>query len=167
MYSNNTWRLFVGFLFFLSFLPVAASAQTGTGGATAEILQTIQVASVQDLDFGQIVPQQVAGTVTVSASGAVSSSNVFVITPGSPGLWNVTGLAGESYTITLPTSAVLRLGTSANTMTAVNFEHDAGATPTLDAAGTDSFNVGATLNVGANQTPGVYNGNYIVAVAYN
>lgn len=167
MSSNSKLFLRVGILSFLLLFPLAASAQTATGTATAEILETIQLTSVADLDFGQIVPKQVAGTVTVSSSGATSSSDVFVITPGSPGQWNVTGLANASYQIILPTTAVIRIGTSPVTMVVNNFEHNAGATPTLDGTGNDSFNVGANLQVGANQQTGVYAGNYVVSVAYN
>ena len=151
---------------FLISLP--AAAQTGAGTATAQILDTIQVSSVADLDFGQIVPKQVAGTVTVSSGGGVTASDAFVITPGSAAVWNVNGLAGEAYSITLPTSVTLLFGGTSNPNMVVNgFEHNAGATPVLDAAGNDSFNVGATLNVNADQAPGTYSRTYVVAVAYN
>ncbi len=43
---------------------------------------------------------------------------------------------------------------------------DAGATPTL-AGGSDTFNVGATLHVGATQAVGTYSGTFAVTVIYN
>ncbi len=43
---------------------------------------------------------------------------------------------------------------------------DAGACPTL-VGGSDTFNVGATLNVGAAQASGTYSGTFAVTVNYN
>jgi hypothetical protein len=38
---------------------------------------------------------------------------------------------------------------------------------TLNGSATDTFTVGATLNVNANQVAGLYQGNFNVTVAYN
>ena len=46
------------------------------------------------------------------------------------------------------------------------FNHDAGGTPTL-VGGSDTFNVGATLNVGAAQAADTYSGTFAVTVNYN
>ncbi len=46
------------------------------------------------------------------------------------------------------------------------FTDDAGAIPTL-VGGSDTFNVGATLNVGATQAAGTYSGTFDVTVNYN
>ncbi len=43
---------------------------------------------------------------------------------------------------------------------------DAGATPTR-VGGSDTFNVGATLHVGATQAAGTYSGTVAVTVSYN
>ena len=51
-------------------------------------------------------------------------------------------------------------------MTIEGFEHS--ATGILDAAtGEETFNVGATLKVGANQAPGQYTGTFSVTAVYN
>jgi hypothetical protein len=53
-------------------------------------------------------------------------------------------------------------------MTVTSFARSGGSTQrNLDAAGNDTFNVGATLVVGANQPSGVYSGTFDVTVAYN
>ena len=78
--------------------------------------------------------------------------------------FDVTGEGASTYSITLPSSATLSSG--ANTMTVDTFNHDAGATPTLS-GGSDTFNVGATLNVGATQASGTYSGTFSVTVNYN
>ena len=78
--------------------------------------------------------------------------------------FNVTGEGSQAYAITLPSSATLNSG--GNTMTVDTFTHDAGGSPALS-SGSDSFNVGATLNVGASQAPGAYTGTFAVTVGYN
>ena len=52
-------------------------------------------------------------------------------------------------------------------MTVDTFNHDAGATPSLPPGGSETFNVGATLNVGATQASGTYSGTFAVTVNYN
>ena len=76
----------------------------------------------------------------------------------------MTGEPGQAYVITLPASATLSSG--GDTMTVDTFNHDAGGAPTLP-GGSDAFNVGATLKVGANQAVGTYSGTFDVTVNYN
>ena len=52
-------------------------------------------------------------------------------------------------------------------MTVDTFTDDAGVNPKLPAGGSDTFNVGATLNVGATQAAGTYSGTFAVTVNYN
>ena len=78
--------------------------------------------------------------------------------------FDVTREPGQAYVITLPSSTTLSSG--GNTMTVDTFTHDAGASPSL-AGGSDAFNVGATLNVGATQVAGTYSGTFAVTVNYN
>jgi hypothetical protein len=117
------------------------------------------------MDFGTMVPTGTAGTVTVTPAGARSSVNVDLL-GGFPAAasFDVTGEGANTYSITLPSSATLTSG--GNTMTVDTFTDDAGATPTL-AGGSDAFNVGATLNVGATQVAGTYSGTFAVTVNYN
>ncbi len=106
-----------------------------------------------------------AGTVTVTPAGARSSVDVDLF-GGFPSAatFNVTGASGANYSITLPSSATLTSG--GNTMTVDTYTDDAGATPTL-VGGSDTFNVGATLHVGATQVSGTYSGTFAVTVNYN
>ncbi len=76
----------------------------------------------------------------------------------------MTGASGATYSITLPSSAILTSG--GDTMTVDTYTDDAGATPTL-VGGSDTFNVGATLHVGATQAAGTYSGTFSVTVHYN
>ena len=78
--------------------------------------------------------------------------------------FDVTGDGNANYSITLPSSTTLSSG--GNTMIVDTFNHDAGASPTL-VGGSDTFNVGATLHVGATQASGTYSGTFSVTVNYN
>jgi len=56
-------------------------------------------------------------------------------------------------------------GGGTNNMTVDGFNHDAGGTPALT-AGSDTFNVGATLNISGSQVPNAYAGTYSLTVNY-
>jgi hypothetical protein len=64
----------------------------------------------------------------------------------------------------LPNSITLTTGT--DNMEVDNFVSSLGATSTLDISGQAALKVGATLNVDANQPPGLYVGTFDVTVAY-
>ncbi len=129
------------------------------------LLAPISISASADMDFGTVGPTGTAGTVTVTPAGARSSVDVDLLggTPAAAS-FDVTGASGQTYFITLPSSDTLSSG--GNTMTVDTFNHDAGATPTL-VGGSDTFNVGATLSVGAAQAGGTYSGTFSVTVNYN
>jgi hypothetical protein len=76
------------------------------------------------------------------------------------GEYTVAGETGKAYTVTFPTNATLLSG--GNSMTVNNFTENSAASPTVPA----TFNVGGTLNVGANQPAGLYQGTYTITVNY-
>ncbi len=141
----------------------------GTANATISVTATlgapISISNTTSLEFGRLVPTGTAGTVTVTPAGARSAINVDLLggTVGAAG-FSVTGEGSQAYAITLPSSATLTSG--GNTMTVDTFAHDAGGSPALS-SGSDSFNVGATLQVGGSQAAGAYSGTYAVTVNYN
>ena len=136
-----------------------------TANVAITLLAPISISSTGDMDFGTVLTTGTAGTVTVTPAGARSSVNVDLF-GGFPAAasFDVTGASGQTYVITLPSSATLSSG--GNTMTVDTFTDDAGASPTL-AGGSDTFNVGATLSVGAAQVAGTYSGTFSVTVDYN
>ncbi len=138
---------------------------SGTTNVTGSIVAPISISAGANMDFGTVSPTGTAGTVTVTPTGARSSVNVDLL-GGLPAAaaFDVTGGPGQVYFITLPSSTTLTSG--GNTMTVDTFTHDAGATPTL-AGGSDTFNVGATMHVGATQVEGTYSGTFAVTVNYN
>ena len=139
---------------------------SATANATITVAVPISISAVGNLDFGTMVTTGTAGTVTVTPAGARSSVNVDLL-GGVPSAasFDVTGGGGANYSITLPSSATLSSG--GNTMAVDTFTHDAGVPPNLSAGGSDTFNVGATLNVGATQAAGTYSGTFDVTVSYN
>ncbi len=141
---------------------------SATKPAKVTIFAPISISAVGDMDFGTMSPTGTAGTVTVTPAGVRTSVNVdlFGGTPAAAS-FDVTGDPGANYSITLPSSATLTSGGDTMTVGPVPpFTDDAGVTPTL-VGGSDTFNVGATLNVGANQAAGTYSGTFSVTVNYN
>ncbi|MFQ5775254.1 MAG: DUF4402 domain-containing protein [Kiloniellaceae bacterium] len=136
----------------------------GSVNVTATLGSVISISSTGNLDFGKVVPTGTAGTVTVTPAGVRSSVNVDLLGGTvSAASFSVTGENGQAYAISLPSSATLT-GPGAN-MTVDTFTDD-NPTPSLP-GGSDTFNVGATLHVGATQAAGVYSGSFAVTVNYN
>ncbi len=137
-----------------------------TVDVTATLLAPISISSSGDMDFGDMITTGTAGTVTVTPAGVRTCSPEVDCFGGFPSAaaFDVTGEGASTYSITLPSSATLTSG--GDTMTIDTFNHDAGGTPTLS-GGSDTFNVGATLNVGATQAGGTYSGTFSVTVNYS
>lgn len=156
----------------ISLLSTAAFAQTSataTANASARVLTPITITKLTDLNFGSLVAGPLAGTVVVdpfsarTATGGVSLVN----SAFSAAQFNVTGEPLTPYTITLP-NAIQIIHTTNNALSMVvnTFTSDPSGTGTLSALGAQQLNVGATLNVGANQGSGLYTGTFNVTVAY-
>lgn len=144
----------------------AAIAADADSTAGAEIIAPLQISNSAALYFGTIAPSLTAGdTVVVSAAGAKScGAELTCLTDDhTAAQFDVTGEADASYTISLPTSVSISNGAGAN-MTVDNFTGSK-ATGTL-VSGADSFNVGGTLGVAANQATGEYTGTFTVTVEY-
>ncbi len=136
-----------------------------TANVTATILAPISISVGAGMDFGTMGPTGTAGTVTMTPAGARSSVNVDLVGgTSSAASFDVTGEGNAGYSITLPSSTTLTSG--ANTMTVDTFTDDTGPNQKLS-GGSDTFNVGATLNVGATQAEGSYSGTFAVTVNYD
>lgn len=161
-------------LFLLLALPfVHAQAQTENTDAFANIVNPITISETRSLHFGTLSVSAAAGTCILAPAGTRTQTGGVTLTNFSPtatsAAYTVTGSANLAYTIALPASAVTvtRSGGS-QTMTITAFTSSkVGNASTLSGSATDSFTVGATLNVGASQVAGLYQGNFNVTVAYN
>lgn len=146
--------------------PVSA---TPDSDGRALVLIPLTLTKVQDLDFGTVVTSPAAGTVTIDpATGArtlVGGVTAVASDPGQRAIFAGAGTANQVVDLSLssvpgdlddglgnliPVSLVLEL-----TQTTVD--------PTSKAF---SVGVGGTINVGADQPDGVYNGAFTVTANY-
>lgn len=149
----------------------APSSSTVSGSAQAVILTPLQIAPIDALSFGQLTRPTAAGTVVMAPSGTISTTGGVVTSTAitqtvrrGPGTFAVVGEAGRAFSVNLPTVAILRQGTRNMRLSAFRSNWTPGDvfSPTRSYA----LSVGATLNVGANQTTGTYTGTYAVTVTY-
>lgn len=144
----------------------AASAASTTANASANVITPIGISEGNGMDFGDVSVGTAGGTVVLDTTGGRSvTGDAEAVTGGTQaaGVYNVTGLGTKTYSISFPGSVII--SAAGNNMTVNTFTHDAGATPALT-GGTDSFNVGATLNINPSQPPGAYSGTYPLTVNY-
>ena len=162
--------------FFATIVAIAAlsfnaNAQNPTATATAtasgNIVAPIAVENVQNLLFGNIIASTAGGTVTIANDNARSFSGVAA--PSIPGefqaaQFKVTGMSGATFAVTMPADGAVALSGPGDNMTLTAFTNNSTNTIT---GGEVTFAVGATLNVGANQTACAYSGTFEIAVNYN
>ncbi len=155
-----------------SIASVTVNAQvSATASTSATIITPIAITKTTDMNFGNVaVSPTLAGTVqlaTTSARTAGGGATLPAVTGTvSAAKFNVTGLAGSTYSISLPASITLTNG--GNTMTVNAFTSTPTPTGTLT-GGTQDILVGATLNVSAAQAAGLYTNatGLVVTVNYN
>ena len=145
------------------------SNATANATASARIITPIKLTKTSDLNFGNIASSATEGTVTIAPQGSRTSGGG--VTPSAIGdftraAYSATGENNATYNITLPGSITISSGTSLS-MTVDNFKSTPTPTGTFSGSGAQTIEVGATLNVGANQASGSYQGTYNVTVAYN
>jgi hypothetical protein len=144
---------------------------SATATASANIIQPLEIAKTADLAFGNIASGTADGTVVIAVDGSrTSTGGVTLIEAGNvsnAASFDVTGLADASFTIEVPTSIVIETEGGADQMTVDNFISSLGADSVLDVNGEATLEVGATLNVSAQQAAGLYSGSFDVIVAYN
>jgi hypothetical protein len=141
-------------------LPVAILA------ALASVCSARSFVTNAQLVFGRFVPGSSPGSVTVPASGGARSSSGVTLLSGTsnPASFTLTDSSAKNHPVTVTFSSAGLTG-SGSPMTLTNFTTSP-ANPVLSSAGTLTFQVGATLNVGANQARGNYSGNLAVTVNY-
>ncbi len=130
--------------------------------ASATIVIPISISKINDMNFGEIaVISSASGTVIIDPSGSISSGGsggvTLILTTGSvsSASFNVTGAAGYTYNITLPTGSI-PVSSGSNTMDLSSFTCSVSPLGLLSTGGTQLLTVGATLNVPAGQAVGTY-----------
>ena len=134
--------------------------------AGAKIIAPLQIANATALYFGTIAPSlSSADEVVVTPAGAKScGAELTCLTDDhTAALFKVSGESDASYTIELPKS--IKIANGAGAAMEVNDFSGSKSGGTL-VSGADSFTVGGTLEVAANQPTGEYTGTFTVAVEY-
>ena len=146
---------------------------TATASASATIITPITIVKNVDMKFGNVaVSATLAGTVIMAPAGSRTTGGAGGVTlPATTGTvsaasFTVSGQSGYTYAITLPSTATITDPVSSSTMT-VNGFTSSPATTGLLTGGSQTLTVGATLNVGAAQTPGTYTNASGVPVTVN
>ena len=130
------------------------------------------VATTGDLSFGAFAAGT-GGTVTISpqnartATGDVTLMTGGQFTQGSSASFDLTGSPNAAYQITLPADNQVALtGSQGGSMSLSSFTSSPSGQGQLNASGTQTVYVGATLAVGSNQAPGTYSGSFNVTVVF-
>jgi len=164
-------------LLVLAFMLFAFTASTfaqvtASATSTATIVAPIGITKTVDMNFGNIAVSG-AGTVVMDPASTRTTTGAITL-PAITGTvaaasFDVTGNDGYTYTITLPTTdyTITRVA-GTETMIVNTFASNPNGTGTLT-GGTETLNVGATLNINAGQVGGVYTNatGFDVTVNYN
>lgn len=145
---------------------------TASATASATILTPIAITKTVDMNFGNLAVNATPGTIELTPASARTATGGVTFLPSNAGTitaasFDVVGLADATYSITLP-AGVTTLLNGANTMTVDTWTSDPTPTGTL-AGGSQTVNVGATLNVPASSVAGIYTSDvpFNVTVNYN
>ncbi|MBO9698471.1 MAG: DUF4402 domain-containing protein [Sphingopyxis sp.] len=167
--------------FALLIASVAASPAMAQNSAPSQVeaivLRPLSFFKVNDLDFGDIIPSASAGTVTIGPEGSRSRTGGVTLAGGGgePARFAGLGSVNRQVNISLGSNNIWLTGPGVR-MRVRDFA--IGSTPTaiLSTAptrfritsplGNYNFPVGATLEVGANQTAGDYSGTFTITLNY-
>ncbi|MCF8371356.1 MAG: DUF4402 domain-containing protein [Bacteroidales bacterium] len=145
---------------------------TATASASAQILTPIAITKTVDMNFGNLAVNATSGTIVLTPASSRSNTGGVTFLNGNNGTvtaasFTVTGLADATYSITLPAGATT-ISYSGNDMTVDSWTSTPTPTGTLT-GGTQTLNVGATLNVPASSPAGLYTSAtpFEVTVNYN
>lgn len=181
MAHPNSIRMLKGlFALGAACLAVAGHAAPGdtttiNGTAKALVVQPPQVEAIDDLRFGTIMSPTANATVTVSHTGAVSSTLDLTGFPSvrAPARFLVIGERNSRFlTVTSPNFLITNANGASmrvDNMTInrpTNNGNGPSQNPRTDQNGVFNLYVGGTLNVRANQEAGFYSGEFDVIIVF-
>ena len=152
-------------------MPATAGAAPVSRAATGNValLSPLTVLKRTDLEFGTLAVTGSGTAVINPVTGARTATGSVVPVGGSAhaATFIATGNRNSVVNIRLPKNpiTVTRAG-GTQTMTVSNWTLDGNTNRRVPPSQTVEFAIGATLDVGANQTPGVYAGTFGVTVQY-
>ena len=151
----------------------ALGQSSASATATATLVAPIAIVQVEDMNFGNAAVTDEAGTVILATDGSRTVTDGVTL-PATEGTvtaaqFTVTGEEDYTYDITLPASHIITRVAGAETMTVDAFTSDPTVLAGVLTLGTETVNVGATLNVSASQVAGTYTNatGFEVTVNYN
>lgn len=157
--------------------PGAAMAGPASGDVQVAVVTPLSFINYENLDFGRIIPANVAGTVTISTGNVRTATNGIVLVGNDFQVGSFAGMGVQNQRIRVRiTPSVVTLSGPGPAMTVDNIS--IGPAPTLQQMGQSSnfqivsgngifsFNVGGRLNVGARQPAGTYSGTFTATLDY-
>lgn len=146
-------------------------AHAATRAAPVEVvtIRPLSLVKTDDLDFGTLIAGSTAGTARINENtGARTTIGGVTAAPGgTPKRAEFVGVAaiGILITIAISPSPTLTNGTGGTMGTTLAVQGGTGIR-LFPGTGVQTFRVGGTLNVGANQQPGDYSGTFSLTVNY-
>ncbi|MEP7348677.1 MAG: DUF4402 domain-containing protein [Sphingorhabdus sp.] len=155
----------------------AFPAHATPGDAQIAVVTPLSFIQVENLDFGRVIPSNVAGTVTISVTNVRTSTNGIVLVGNDYQVARFAGMGSQNQRVRIritPTPITLTGPGPAMTVNNVLI----GPAPTLQQIGASPnyrivpadgifwFTVGGTLNVAANQPGGAYSGTFTATLDY-
>lgn len=156
---------------------IAATADRETADAQIAIVRPLEFIRVENLHFGSVIRGATAGTVIVSPTGVRTKTGGVTLNGSGFQAARFAGMgtANQNVDISLGANQIFITGPGAP-MRVHTFVIGSTPTATLSTAvqrfrissstGIFTFPVGATLDVGANQTPGTYTGTWTITLNY-
>lgn len=154
-----------------------ALAASQSGDVAVKIIQPLVITQITPMDFGTVAPDTLvdadfnlstAGVVTPAIAGTGEVWATDPATTAAAGQFSVSGGPSLPYTVSFPAGPVLLDTGGGGLLTQpsmIGFTANPAA-GNLTAGGAATINVGGTLRVPANQTPGNYTGIYTIIVSY-
>ena len=159
-----------------------AFAQSTTSTIRTTIVPRLSLVKTSDLDFGQVMASSTAaGSVTVTPTGSRSAGGGATLAGGSPSAAAFSGIGSRNQIVIFSfgaPSVLLTRTSGGQTMTVDSFTLGAttggglnqlgnsGRWRIVSSNGQFTLPVGATLRVGAAQTPGDYEGTFTLTAVY-
>lgn len=193
---RRAWRAVCAPLAGVAALALGAPAEAGevatvSATARATIVAPLTLVTVQNMDFGRIVPRPQAGTVTIDQNTGACSVTGPILEVGKCAYAQFAGMGTKNMTARITLSNVVNLTGPGQTMVLDNIILGTNSTITLigntnakgggagltqgsgnqrysitTSSGIFLLNIGGRLNVNANQAPGSYAGSITVTVQY-
>lgn len=172
--GSQTSGVYTSGAFSVDLTQSGANTTSPDATATATVFTPLSIVETVALDFGTVAGGPLPGTVILDPinNNRTPGGDASVINtgPGLAGSFQITGEANQVYSVSYADGSLDDSGTGTNMSITSFVDTSSGIIP---ATNTETFQVGATLNIGANQPAGVYSTMlgtgtpYTVTINYN